>query len=99
MHIFWKRISILTACMTLLLPRFVLAAGGGAVSNLVIVADTRGLNGWMAWLANLYNDSHVYFTLFTVIAIPTVGFILGLLADVVMHWIGIDLRSRKLAEH
>ena len=99
MHAFRKKAFGLAVCITLLLPGLVLAAGEGAVSRLVIVADTRGLNGWMAGLANLYNESHLYFTVFTVITIPVVGLILGLLADVVMGWIGLDLKSRKLAEH
>jgi hypothetical protein len=76
-----------------------LAAGGGGAAPIVIVADTRKLSGAMAWWANLYNESHVYFTIATVIAIPLIGVIFGLLADFVMHHIGIDLRSRELAEH
>jgi hypothetical protein len=75
------------------------AAGGGGAAPIVIVADTRKLSGAMAWWANLYNESHVYFTIATVIAIPLIGVIFGLLADFVMHHIGIDLRSRELAEH
>ena len=78
------------------LPGVALAAEGGP--TLVIVADTRGLSGPLAWLANLYNESHLYFTVFTAIAVPVMGLILGLLADVVMRRIGLDLKSRKLAE-
>lgn len=75
-----------------------LAAGGGG-QPIVIVADSRKLSGIMAWWANLYNESHAYFTLLTVIIIPVVGVIFGLLADLVMHFVGIDLSSRDLAEH
>lgn len=82
----------------LLLPQAALAAGDKA-PPIVIVADTRGLSGWAHWWANLYNESHLYFTLLTVITIPVVGLIFGLLADVVMHFIGLDLKSRELAEH
>ncbi len=99
MRVFREKACGLAVCIALLLPGPVLAAGGGEVNKLVIVADTRGLNGWLAYLANLYNESHLYFTLFTVVTIPLVGLILGLLADVAMGWIGIDLKSRKLAEH
>jgi uncharacterized membrane protein len=53
----------------------------------------------MAWWANMYNESHIQFTIMTVIIIPVVGVIFGLIADVVMTWIGIDLKSRELAEH
>ncbi len=31
--------------------------------------------------------------------IPVIGVIFGLLADLVMHFVGIDLSSRDLAEH
>ena len=78
---------------------FAFAAGGGGVAPIVIVADSRKLTGLMAWWANLYNESHVYFTIATIIIIPIVGMIFGLLADWVMHFVGIDLKSRELAEH
>jgi hypothetical protein len=84
--------------LTLLLPELVLAAGEKA-SLMVIVADTRKLTGWEAWWANLYNESHVYFTVVTVILIPAIGLLFGILADLVMKNIGIDLSSRELAEH
>ncbi|MGB5158424.1 DVU0150 family protein [Desulfobacterium sp. N47] len=74
-------------------------AGGEKASLLVIVADTRKLSGWEAWFANLYNESHVYFTILTVVSIPIIGVIFGLLADFFMSKIGIDLKSRELSEH
>jgi hypothetical protein len=75
-----------------------LAAGGGG-QPIVIVADSRKLTGIMAWWANLYNESHFYFTLLTVILIPVIGVIFGVIADIIMHFVGIDLSSRDLAEH
>ena len=39
------------------------------------------------------------FPLVTVIIIPVVGLCFGLLADIFMSRIGIDLKSRELAEH
>ncbi len=98
MQTFWKRIIGLVGIIVLLIPELVLAAGEKA-DLIVIVADTRRLTGWEAWWANLYNESHAYFTAVTVITIPVVGLILGLLADFVMKRIGIDLTSRELAEH
>ena len=71
----------------------------GAADYLVLVADTRKLTGWEAWWANLYNESHLYFTLVTVVIIPVVGLCFGLIADIVMSRIGLDLKSRELAEH
>jgi hypothetical protein len=82
-----------------LAPHIALAAGGGKEAPIVIVADTRHITGLMAWWANLYNESHLYFALLTVAIIPIIGVIFGLIADVVMKRIGIDLSSRELAEH
>lgn len=74
-------------------------AAGGEVQSIVIVADSRGLAGIMAWWANLYNESLLQFTLLTVALIPLIGGFFGLLADFAMRRIGIDLKSRELAEH
>lgn len=92
------KLASLAGLLTLLIPGWVLAAGPKA-ANLVIVADTRKLTGWEAYWANLYNESHVYFTLVTVIAIPTIGLLFGVIADFLMSRIGIDLKSRELSEH
>jgi hypothetical protein len=94
----WKSIITLLGMLTLLLPEWLLAAAEKA-APMVIVADTRKLTGWEAWWANLYNESHLYFTIVTVISIPVIGLIFGILADLVMKNIGIDLSSRELAEH
>lgn len=94
----WAKIVGLSVMATLLLPEIVAAAGPKA-APLVIVADTRKFTGWEAWWTNLYNESHLYFTLLTVAIIPVVGLIFGVLADVIMGHIGIDLKSRELAEH
>jgi len=64
----------------------------------VLVADSRNLTGMMAWWANLFNESHFYFALLTVIVIPLAGIILGTIADMLMGRIGIDLKSRALRE-
>jgi len=98
MRKWWIRLTGLVVMVSLLLPEIALAAGPKA-APLVVVADTRKFTGWEAWWTNLYNDSHFYFTLITVVAIPLVGLIFGLLADVVMGWIGLDLKHRDLAEH
>ncbi len=96
-----KRLSRIWWALTALIlfaPSWVLAAGGGG-APVVIVADTRKLDGIMAWWANMYNESHLEFMILTILIIPTVGVIFGILADIVMSWIGIDLKSRELAEH
>jgi hypothetical protein len=93
---FW---TALAALALLLLPALAEAAGGGGVAQVVIVSDTRDLSGIMAWWGDLYNHSHVYFTALTIIIIPVTGVIFGTLADLIMSNIGIDLKSRELAEH
>ena len=94
----WTKIVGLGVLGILLLPEIV-AAAGPAAAPLVMVADTRKFTGWEAWWTNLYNESHLYFALLTIAIIPLVGLMFGLIADVVMNWIGIDLKHRDLAEH
>jgi hypothetical protein len=94
----WAKIVGLGVLAILLLPEIVAAAGPKA-APLVIVADTRKFTGWEAWWTNLYNESHIYFALLTIVIIPLVGLMFGLIAEVVMNWIGIDLKHRDLAEH
>ncbi|MCL2789416.1 MAG: hypothetical protein FWD79_02100 [Desulfobulbus sp.] len=93
-----QRLWWATLGLILFAPSLSLAAGGGG-APIVIVADTRKLDGIMTWWANLYNESHVQFAVLTIIIIPVTGVIFGVLADIVMGWIGIDLKSRELAEH
>jgi len=94
----WTKITTLVAMAFVLMPEIVLAAAEKA-APLVVVADTRKLTGWEAWWTNLYNESHLYFALLTVALIPLVGLIFGVIADIVMGYIGIDLSSRELSEH
>ncbi len=98
MRRFLKKTIGLIGFLGVFLPELARAAGEKA-DLIVIVADTRRLSGWEAWWANLYNESHAYFTAITVITIPVVGLILGLIADFIMRHIGIDLSSRELSEH
>lgn len=78
------------------LPTLAMAAKKKA--NVVIVADTRKLDGILYWWAEMYNESHLLFAIMTMIIIPFVGCVLGWLADIVMTHIGIDLKHRDLAE-
>jgi hypothetical protein len=94
----WKKIIGFGLMVVLLMPGLALAAGPKA-APLVVVADTRKVSGWEAWWTNLYNESHLYFALLTVAIIPIVGLIFGVLADLIMGRIGLDLKSRELAEH
>jgi hypothetical protein len=92
-----KKLSFILTALWITTQTALAAGGGGA--PIVMVADSRKLSGILAWWANLYNESHFYFMLLTIILIPLVGVIFGLLADFVMHYIGLDLSSRDLAEH
>ena len=78
---FWKRVLGFAGLAGLLLPGIALAAGGGAVAPLVIVADTRKLSGLQLFWSGLYNESHLYFMILTVVLIPLIGLIFGVLAD------------------
>ncbi len=99
MRKFWTKLIGLGALVTGMLPQGVLAAGGGDVAPMVIVADTRKLEGIMKWWGDLYNNSYWEFTILTVVLIPVIGVLFGVLADLIMTHIGIDLKSRELAEH
>ena len=94
----WKKIIGFGLMAVLLMPGLALAAGPKA-APLVVVADARKFTGWEKWFANLYNESHLLFAILTVISIPIVGLIFGVIADLIMGHIGIDLKSRDLAEH
>lgn len=94
----WMGVSALALTLLVMAPSLAWAAKKGG-ANVVIVADTRRLDGILAWWAQMYNESHAQFTLLTIIIIPIVGTIFGLLADVVMNHIGIDLKHREIAEH
>jgi hypothetical protein len=74
------------------------AAGGGG-ERIVLVADSRRFTGWQAWWTNLYNESHLWFAVTTVVAIPALGLTLGKLTGLVLARTGINLKSRVLAEH
>lgn len=90
----------LLGCYTFLLvfaPTLAMAAKK-APANVVIVADTRRLDGILLWWAQMYNDSHVLFMILTIIIVPVTGCIFGCLADIVMNHIGIDLKHRSAAE-
>ena len=94
----WKRLTGMALFFGVMLPDLALAAAEKA-APLVLVADTRKLTGLMRWWADLYNESHVWFTVLTVVLIPLIGLAFGVIADIVMSHIGIDLKSRDLAEH
>jgi len=94
----WMKINMFVITMCVLMPQSVLAAAEKA-SMVVIVSDTRGVTGILRFWGQLYNESHLYFSLLTIVLIPLVGLLFGTLADFVMKGIGIDLEHRELSEH
>jgi hypothetical protein len=92
------KITGMALFLGVMLPELALAAAEKA-APLVLVADTRKLTGIMKWWADLYNESHLWFTVLTVVLIPVIGLAFGVIADIIMSHIGIDLKSRDLAEH
>ena len=98
MNRIWTKITGMALFLGVMLPELAMAAAEKA-APLVLVADTRKLTGLMRWWADLYNESHLWFTVLTVVLIPLIGLAFGVIADIVMSHIGIDLKSRDLAEH
>jgi hypothetical protein len=92
-----RRRALMTWMAILLLSAPLLAAESSEAA--VIVADSRKFSGWQAWWANVYNESHFWFALITIVILPTTALILGRLTGWLMAHLGINLRSRELAEH
>ncbi|MGE4291518.1 MAG: DVU0150 family protein [Desulfovibrio sp.] len=93
-----KMFLLATILGLVLLPGLALAAGGKS-SELVVVADTRVLSGWMLYFADLYNTNIVLFALWATVLTAMYGAFLGFLMDFIMSRTGLDLTSRKIVEH
>lgn len=91
------RLRLMSLLAMLLLPVQLVAAESSDAA--VIVADSRKFSGWQAWWANVYNESHFWFALITIVILPTTALLLGRLTGWLMAHLGINLRSRELAEH
>ena len=98
MHGLWTKLAGLAGLVFLVLPGQAFAAGGGGEA-IVFVADSRRYSGWQAWFTNLYNESHLYFMLVTIITIPALALILGSLMSFLIARTGIDLKTRVAVEH
>ncbi len=72
------------------------AEGGG--QPIVLVADSRLFSGALAWWANVYNESRWEFTLLTIVVIPLLGLLMGKASAIVLSGMGVNLKSRVLAE-
>jgi hypothetical protein len=82
-------------------PALLLAAGtvARAAEHVVLVADTRRFSGWEAQWTNLYNESRFWFAAATIVTVPALSLAMGKLTGLVLSRLGINLKSRVLAEH
>lgn len=94
-----KKMLSLLACAALSLLPGMAAAAGPKASELVVVADTRVLDGVMLYFANLYNTNILLFAVWATVLTAIYGAILGFVMDFAMSRTGLDLTSRKIVEH
>jgi hypothetical protein len=90
--------AVLAALAPWLFVAGTFAAGGESQGALVHVADTRHLEGFNLYFANLYNVSRWQFTAVAVGMTGALGLTLGLVMDVVVGAIGLDLSKRTAKE-
>ncbi len=87
--------AVMTPCV---LATGTFAAGGESQGALVHVADTRHLAGFNLYFANLYNVDRMLFAVMAVGLTGLMGLSLGLLMDIVVGAIGLDLGKREARE-
>lgn len=93
-----KMLLVVIGGIAALRPDLVSAAGQKA-SEIVVVADTRNLTGFVHYMANLYNENLWLFALWSVILTTIFGVVLGVLMDFVMKLTGLDLGKTRKNEH
>ena len=81
-----------------LIPLAVAAGPGEKQGKLVHVADTRQLDGFNLYFANLYNTNRFLFTLEVMLITVGMGVGLGIIMDKVVAMIGLDLTKRSVKE-
>jgi hypothetical protein len=91
-------IAAFVVVATGLLATATFAAGGESQGALVHVADTRHLTGFNLYFANLYNVDRMLFTAMAVGLTGLMGLSLGMLMDVIVGAIGLDLGKREARE-
>ncbi len=74
-------------------------AEGEKVADLVVVADTRDLTGISLYFANLYNEDLTMFAVWAVALTCLLGVSLGIICDLIMRQVGLDLGKGKVIEH
>ena len=96
---FTRKLSVALTGLAAIVPSLGWAAGEKA-SQLVVVADTRVIsNGFVKYIADLYNTNTLLFAVWAVVLTAVYGGFLGFLIDFIMSRTGLDLKSRKIVEH
>lgn len=93
-----SRVLVFLSGALLLLPSSLWAAGPKA-ADIVVVADTRRVEGVMKYFSDLYNTNIWLFAAWAVFLTAAFGGFLGVLMDFIMSRTGLDLKSRKIVEH
>jgi hypothetical protein len=91
-------VVVCTVVVPYLLATAAFAAGGESEGALVHVADTRHLSGFNLYFANLYNTDRLLFSVMAVGLTGLLGFSLGMIMDVIVGAIGLDLGRRERRE-
>ena len=89
----WMRLAL---ALLAALPAIAAEAGS---EYIVLVADSRRFTGARAWWANVYNESHMSFTILTIVTIHLLGQLMGKITSLILSRMGVNLKSRVLAEH
>lgn len=94
-----KKAAVAVAGFFAAMPSLVWA-GGEKADQLIVVADTRVItNGFIKYIADLYNTNTLLFAVWAVVLTAVYGAFLGFLMDFLMARTGLDLKSRKIIEH
>jgi hypothetical protein len=71
---------------------------GETEGKLIHVANTAHLSGFSLYTSNLYNTDRVLFAVAVVVITAGTGILLGLVTDLVIKVIGLDVSKRDLKE-
>ena len=93
-----RSVAAFAVAASCLLATETFAAGGESQGVLVHVADTRHLSGFNLYFANLYNVDRMLFTVMAVGLTGLMGLSLGMVMDMVVGAIGLDLGKREAGE-
>ena len=93
-----RRLWVLSMATVLALLRAGVLAAPPEEEVLTHVAHTENLTGFNLLVANLYNDDRLLFTLLAVGLTAVTGLVLGLIMDVIVGAIGLNLEKSGTRE-